>query len=119
MDKSLSLRSNRDYQRVYKRGRAYYNRNFSLIVYRSNNGSRIGFSVTKKYGNAVKRNRIKRRLREIVRNNFSKFDKGLDMVIIPKKNTENLNYSQLESSLLHVVRKVEAKKNEKACNKNN
>ncbi|MDY6065243.1 MAG: ribonuclease P protein component [Finegoldia sp.] len=118
MDKSLSLRSNRDFQKVYKRGKAYYNRNFSLIVYKSNNGSRIGFSVTKKYGNAVERNRIKRRLREIVRLNRPKFEKGLDMVIIPKKNTGNLNYSQLESSLLHVVRKVD-NKNEKNRNKAN
>ncbi|MDU2709800.1 MAG: ribonuclease P protein component, partial [Finegoldia magna] len=45
-----------------------------------------------------------------VRLNFSEFDKGLDMVIIPKKNTEDLTYKQLESALLHVCRKASNKK---------
>lgn len=109
MDKSVRLRDNREYNVVYKRGKTYYNRNFSLVVYNSKKGTRIGFSVTKKYGNAVERNRIKRKLREIVRLNFSEFDKGLDMVIIPKKNTEDLTYKQLESALLHVCRKASNK----------
>ena len=110
MDKSVRLRDNREYNVVYKRGKTYHNRNFSLVVYNSKKGTRIGFSVTKKYGNAVERNRIKRKLREIVRLNFSEFDKGLDMVIIPKKNTEDLTYKQLESALLHVCRKASNKK---------
>ena len=113
MDKSVRLRDNREYNVVYKRGKTYYNRNFSLVVYNSKKGTRIGFSVTKKYGNAVERNRIKRKLREIVRLNFSEFDKGLDMVIIPKKNTEDLTYKQLESAILHVCRKASNKKCQK------
>ena len=102
----MRLRSNRDFKRVYKRGKRFWNHNFTLIVNKNSGlGTRIGFSVTTKYGNAVERNRIKRQLREILRKKYDHLDKNLDMVIIPKKNTKDMNYEQLRSSLNHVIRR--------------
>lgn len=105
MEKNLRLRSNQDFEKVYARGKSYRNRNFILIV-RPNTLSRprVGFSITKKTGNSVTRNRLKRRLREIVRLNRKALKKPLDMIVIPRKNTLDLSYQQLESSLLHVLR---------------
>lgn len=113
MEKRIRLRNNRDFNSIYRRGKTAKNRYF-IIVFRKNQGTRIGFSVTKKYGKAVERNRIKRILREIVRLNQKEFDKGYDMIIIPKYNTKNLNYAILEKSLVPFVRKIlQGKKNEK------
>ncbi|NMB09536.1 MAG: ribonuclease P protein component [Tissierellia bacterium] len=105
MKKDNRLRENRDFKVVYKRGKNYWNRNFNMIV-RKNNlpGTRVGFSVTRKYGNAVERNRIKRQLREIVRINFDKLGQGYDIVIIPKKNTKEMTYQQLENSMRHIIK---------------
>lgn len=105
MEKNLRLRSNQDFKKVYARGKSYRNRNFILIV-RPNALSRprVGFSITKKTGNSVTRNRLKRQLREIVRLNRKALKKPLDMIVIPRKNTLDLSYQQLESSLLHVLR---------------
>lgn len=104
MEKSLRLRSNQDFKRVYARGKSYRNRNFILIV-RPNAlpHPRIGFSITKKTGNSVTRNLLKRRLREIVRLNRDRLTRPMDMIVIPRKNTVDLEYQQLESSLLHVL----------------
>lgn len=104
MEKKLRLRSNQDFKRVYAKGRSYRNRNFILIVKpNALKNPRIGFSITKKTGNSVTRNLLKRRLREIVRLNRNRLTKPMDMIVIPRKNTIELKYSQLESSLLHVI----------------
>ncbi len=105
MEKNKRLRSNRDFKKVYKRGKGYFNRNFSLIVKKNKlQGSRVGFSITKKHGNAVERNKLKRRLKEIVRHNFNLIPEGYDLVVVPKVNTKELNYQELEKSVVHLLK---------------
>lgn len=103
MEKNLRLRSNRDFQRVYKRSKNYWNRHFTVLMKKNGSKTRVGFSITKKYGNAVQRNRIKRQLREIVRINRQALREGYDMIIIPKKNTFDMKYSDLEKSYQHLL----------------
>ncbi|MCL4415901.1 MAG: ribonuclease P protein component, partial [Actinobacteria bacterium] len=58
-----------------------------LIIYLFNNtkeNSRFGFTVSKKVGNAVIRNKIRRKLKEICRLNCSKIKKGFDVIIIAR-----------------------------------
>ena len=65
MEKKFRLRKNEDFKTAYKKGKNYWNKN--LILYKKKNGldySRIGFSITKKFGNSVERNRAKRRSEE-------------------------------------------------------
>lgn len=103
MEKDLRLRKNRDFQTVFKKGKSSWNRQFTLIIKRNNLGkSRVGFTITKKYGNAVERNKLRRRLREIIRNNKDLLFKGYDMVLIPKAGTKNMTYQDLESSVRHI-----------------
>lgn len=103
MEKSIRLRKDREYTVVYKRGKRYWNHQFTMVVKKNNlQGTRVGFSVNKKYGNAVERNRIKRQLREIIRIHYKTMKKGYDIIIIPKKNTKEMNYTQLEKSIKHL-----------------
>lgn len=55
---------------------------------------RIGITVTKKTGNAVFRNRIKRLIREFFRRNKDVFPTGHDVVIMAKKNIPSLTYQE-------------------------
>ena len=105
MEKRIRLRRNQDFKKVYARGKPVRNRSFVLIV--KNNGldhPRVGFSITKKMGNAVTRNRLKRRLREIVRLYRHKLGRPIDIVVIPKQNTLELDYKKLESQLHHALK---------------
>lgn len=64
------------------------------------NGARFGFTVTKKTGNAVERNRIRRRLREVVR--LSAADvaaEGIDYVLIGRRSALTLPFSRLVDDL--------------------
>ena len=107
MEKDKRLRSNRDFRNVYKKGEGYFNRNFTFVVKKNNlPGSRVGFPITKKFGNAVTRNKIKRRLKEIFRLNFDSLIQGYDIVVIPKQNTKELSYEELEKSCMHLIRKI-------------
>jgi ribonuclease P protein component len=66
----------------------------------------MGITVSKKIGNAVKRNYIKRVIRSIIRNNSSKIPNNLIFEIIPKKKIETISFFDLEKDLLDFIKKV-------------
>jgi ribonuclease P protein component len=100
LKKEERLRKNRDFDRTYKKGKsqAHY---LLVLVYRKNGGrvSRVGFSVSKKYGNAVRRNRIRRQLREIVAREWLKLKAGYDMIFVVRKNARDADFTKLSQAV--------------------
>lgn len=104
MKKEIRLRKNKEFQFVYRRGKSFWNKDFTIIIRPVNKKSKkFGISMTKKFGKANKRNLIKRRLKEIIRLNINNLRLGYEMVILPKKNTLEISYTELEKSLLKLV----------------
>lgn len=106
--KEEKILKKRDYTRVYEQGKRIYSRRFTIIVSPNPDGrTRLGTTVSKKTGNAVQRNRIKRLLREFFRLNKSRLPASLDIVIIAKRGILPLGYEdvcrELESRLIHRV----------------
>ncbi len=100
---SESLKSNRDFQAVYGKGKSYANR--YLVMYVLENGldkNRLGISVSKKVGNSVVRHKITRLIRESYRLHESIFNSGLDIVVIARVNAREAGYAEMESALLHI-----------------
>ena len=98
-----SLKSNQDFQKVYKNGRSFANR--LLIMYvleNSTDKNRIGISVSKKVGNSVVRHRITRLVRESYRLHEAVFNSGLDIVVVARKEACSADYHEIESALLHL-----------------
>src|SRR5579871_4585393 len=81
------LRRAADFRRVYERRRSVSDE--WLIVYACENQLphlRLGLSVSRKFGNAVHRNRLRRLYREAFRLTRSEMPVGLDLVLIPRKS---------------------------------
>lgn len=105
MEKKYRLRKNMEFKRVYNGGKSYWNRNLILYVRKNDlNNSRIGITITKKIGNAVVRNRIRRRIKEIIRLKLGNIKTGYDLILIPKKNVQDISYKDLESAMIHIMR---------------
>ena len=84
--KDERIRSKRDYLTVYQQGVRSHSRHFTVIAHRNPTGKkRLGITVGKKVGNAVKRNRIKRLLREFFRLNKEQFPPSQDTVIMARR----------------------------------
>jgi ribonuclease P protein component len=72
--------------------------------------ARLGIAATKKLGGAVQRNRAKRLIREVFRRgDFAPPGKGLDVVIIPRRELFDAEYSSLESDLRNTIKRCAAR----------
>ncbi len=100
MEKANRLRKNSEFRRVYRRGKSLSNR-YLVLIYKKNglSDSRIGFSVSKKFGKAVDRNRIKRQLKAICREQISQIKSGYDMVFVVRAQSGQADFKQLKSSV--------------------
>ena len=104
--KEERVRKRQDYLRIYEQGTRRYSQRFTIIICPNPTGiRRLGMTVSKKAGNAVQRNRIKRLLREFFRLNKFRLPAAQDVVIIAKKGILPLTYSdvctELESRLIN------------------
>lgn len=108
MQREYRLTNRDDFKKVYRRGKSFANRQF--VVYyipRQDGGSfRMGISISKKIGKAVVRNRIKRRLKEIIRLRKDEIIDGYDFIIIVRKGALSLDFHAMEKSVFHVLKKA-------------
>jgi ribonuclease P protein component len=102
----LRLKKNWEFRRVYRYGRTVVSRN--IVLYYCPNGTehnRIGFSVSKKVGGSVVRNRIKRCFREALLHVEHKLKKGYDLILIARKPSAELNFHEAVRELNKLCRK--------------
>ncbi len=98
MGKEHRLTSSKDFAAVRSRGRSWSDRMLVLGARRNSlNVSRVGFSVGKRNGNAVVRNRLKRRLREAVRR--IPLRDGFDIVLVARRGAASADFDGLCRSL--------------------
>jgi ribonuclease P protein component len=99
-DKRWRIRRRRDYLATQNRGRRIHTQH--LLVFIRPNGllhCRIGITVSKKVGNSVTRNLVRRRLREVFRLNKDWFPPGHDVVLVAKRVAAEATYHELLEEL--------------------
>jgi len=106
--KDGKLKKTYQFKQVYNYGRSYANKFLVLYVYQNKKKlRRVGYSVSKKIGKAVVRNRIKRLLREVYRHNNEQLKTGLDLVFIARNPIVDASYQQLEQTANHLFNKAD------------
>lgn len=102
------LRKNTDFRKAYEFGKSYVHPLLVLYVKPNNlQTARWGFAVSKRtFGKAVVRNRVKRRLREIARQNKDNVKKGFDMVFVGRRLLLHKHYDEIERGMCSLLRKA-------------
>jgi len=104
--KRQRIKKDKEFQRVFKEGKSYANRQF--VVYclpkEGQKEFRIGLSVGKKIGNAVTRNQVKRYIRQVFLELKEEIRQDMDYIIIARLPAANLNYHETRKSLEHVLK---------------
>ena len=108
MKKREVVKSKIDFNKIIKTGKSIANNCF-VIYYKDNNigYSRYGISVGTKLGNAVFRNKYKRKIRMIITNNKSILEKeSKDYIILFRKAGTNLDHKNLENKFIELAKKL-------------
>ena len=103
MKRFHSLKKNSEFQSVYRTGRSYANKYLIMYVLDTEKqGSRIGISASKKFGNSVERHRFARLVRESFRLNEDILKDGKDIVVVARAAAKDKSFDKIESAFLHL-----------------
>jgi len=93
----MYLRASRDIEQVKRHGRRFSTPLFNLLAYHADEASsRVGIIVGKRFGNAVRRNRVKRIFRELVRQLYEDLVPGQALLIFPKREALMQSFEELK-----------------------
>lgn len=106
MNKRQRIKKNDDFQLIFKSGKSFANRQFVVYCYRKEEQTefRIGLSVSKKVGNAVTRNRIKRYVRQSFLEMNEELRNDMDYIIVARHQAASQDFHDTKKSLQHVLR---------------
>ncbi len=104
---TVTIKKNRDFRRLYSAGKTAANS--LLVVYCRRNKlaiNRLGLTVGTRIGKAVKRNRVRRLIREAYRLREGDLRRGYDIVVVARTRAAEATYWQIDAALAALFRKV-------------
>ena len=108
MRRRYRLRRNSDFQRVRQYGQSYASPLMVLAFLQNElDHSRFGFVVSKRLGKAVRRNKIKRRMREATRVRLPCIKSGFDIVFIARQPARRATYQEIEQTVEFLLQKAD------------
>lgn len=115
LSKINRIKNKKDFEVIFERGISFQNSFFILKLLKNNLGyNRFGFVISQKVSKkATERNKIKRILSEIIRDNFKDIKKGLDIVFISLASVNKKEFLEIKESLLDVMGKAKIIKKDK------
>jgi ribonuclease P protein component len=106
MKKTYRIKKNAEFQEIFKKGKSVANRQFVVYSFKrtDNENFKFGLSVSKKVGNSVTRNQIKRYLRQTLLELSDHIHKNVEFIIIARKPAATMDFAEIKSSMIHVLR---------------
>jgi ribonuclease P protein component len=104
------LRKHADYQHVYAEGKKHRSPSMSWFLAPQSEAvaSRVGLTVGKVLGKAHERNRIKRRLRDVLRRHVKELPTGCDLVLHPHRTVMTMEFTKLEAEIVRILQQANA-----------
>lgn len=101
-----TLRNSREFKKVIDGGGKSVLETITIFILPNQVGkTRIGISVSRKLGGSVKRNKVKRRIREAARKTAGEIPESIDIVIIARKAAQKASYLDIEKDLTQALRR--------------
>jgi ribonuclease P protein component len=107
MEKTIPIKNNYEFLRTYKRGKFFVGKFMTLYVLKNNfQTNRLGITVGKKFGKSVKRNRLKRLIRENYRNYESFLKIGYDMIFVGRSSDIMPDFFAIKKEMKFLLKKM-------------
>ena len=104
MKRCFSLKRNKTFRYVYRSGSSLPSKMLVMIYNKSKTGMvKVGFSVSKRIGNSVARNRIKRRLREAFRPFIPEIKPGYDIIFIARDAVKEAEFGHISATMQNLL----------------
>jgi len=106
----VRLRKHADYQRAYAASRKRQSASMSwfLAPQQEPNGPRVGLTAGKVLGKAHERNRIKRRMRELMRRHVEMLPAGFDLILHPRRQVLTAEFTKLDDEIVRILGQANA-----------
>lgn len=109
MKKSIMLKKNYEFKYLLSKGKFYYGKYIHMYIKETNfDFNKFGIAISKKYGKAVKRNYVKRLIRENYKNIEDKIKIGVSILVVVNKdiNIQDINYKKIEENFYNIFNKA-------------
>ena len=107
MKKTVSLTKNKDFKRIYNKGK--FLANSYLVLYYLNNKegiNKLGITVNKRIGKAVVRNKVRRLIKECYRLREYKIKNGYTIIFVSRIKTAEANFKQIGKAMDDLLKKA-------------
>ena len=109
MKKTIMIKKNYEFKILFSKGKFYHGEYIHMYIKQSSQKfNKFGIAVSKKQGKAVKRNHIKRLIRENYKNFESSIKTGTNILVIINKNKDikDISFKQIEENFLRTLKKA-------------
>lgn len=111
MRQTVSMKESHLFRRLYAKGKSAAGSCVAVYVRRNGqNRNRLGLTVGTKVGKAVRRNKVRRRIREAYRIHEHQLSTGWDIVVVARVKAAFVSYAQIERELLRLLDKLEVRR---------
>jgi len=106
LNRSYSLKRHKEFRYTYRVGKSVGSRLFSLIWAKNRTDNvKVGFSVSKKVGNSVQRNRAKRRLRACITPMLASIRPGTNIIFVARHDVLDVPFTDMQSQMIAIFKR--------------